>query len=138
MPDIVHRGTCHNMILSFDDPRQYNNAVASVNGGRFEIVLRKEKTKRSDQANKYYWAVVVKIITAEFYGMATAADKDRVHEGLKRLFLLRHDAKTNLDYVESTTRLSTAEFQEYLTQCRKWAAEQGINVPEPNEVSYEQ
>jgi hypothetical protein len=38
--------------------------------------------------------------------------------------------------VESTTRLSTAEFQEYLTQCRKWAAEQGINVPEPNEVSY--
>jgi hypothetical protein len=26
MPDIVHRGACHNRILSFDDPRQYNNA----------------------------------------------------------------------------------------------------------------
>lgn len=138
MPDIIHRGTCHNMILRFDSPQLYNKAVAAVNGGRFELVLRKEKAKRSDQANRYYWAVVVEIITAEFYGMATAADKERVHEGLRRMFLLRHDDKTNLDYVESTTRLSTAEFQEYLTQCRHWAAEQGINVPEPNEVSYEQ
>ena len=38
-------------------------------------------------------------------------------------------------YVHSATEVSTEEFSAYGEQCRQWAAEQGITVPDPERVA---
>jgi hypothetical protein len=38
-------------------------------------------------------------------------------------------------YVRSATEVSTEEFSAYGEQCRQWAAEQGITVPDPERVA---
>jgi hypothetical protein len=135
MYKVKHTGSCsQNMILTFDDPRRYNLAVAAVAGKRFQLTLEPEKSTRSNEQNRYYWGIIIEMIAVEFCGMATESDKDHVHRGLGGLFLRRKDEKTGLEYIESTTKLSVQEFQDYLQQCRHWAAENGLSIPEPNEV----
>ena len=38
-------------------------------------------------------------------------------------------------YVRSTTEISTEELSAYGEQCRQWAAEQRITVPDPERVA---
>lgn len=87
------------------------------------------KPKRSTQANAYYWGVVVEMV-AEACGYS----KEEAHEALKHH--LRFDPTLGpLGLVKSTTADTTAEFQRYLEDCRRFAAETlGIYIPEPHEV----
>ena len=85
----------------------------------------------SDSERKYYWSVIVGMIS-EFTGHTP----EEVHEILKAMFLTVHTTimGVGVDYVKSTTILSTVEAESYYSKCREWSAlTLALSIPEPRE-----
>jgi hypothetical protein len=96
----------------------------------FMVLGRKTKaTVRSEQQNRYYWGVVVDLLS-----LSTGYTPDEMHEALKMKFLMVH--RENLpDTVKSTARLTKDEFCEYIDNIQKWAArDMGVVIPDPDSV----
>lgn len=95
---------------------------------RIELILRKQAKKRTDPQNRYYWGVVVPMLSEHF-----GYTKEEMHEALKWQFLKKPEA--NPPTVGSTRKLSTEEFNNYIESIQVWAAsEYSIVIPDPNEV----
>ena len=106
----VFHGSITKGRLALDNPDRYLVYMAGLEGKRVELVLRKKRSKRSDQANRYYFGVVVKIL-GNFCGM----DPDEMHSALKVKFLSdHHEDEKGLMKVGSTAKLSTDEFTQYV------------------------
>lgn len=125
--------------LVFYTPEMVENYLIGIQGD-VEVVIRKwcEKIQRSIEQNRYYWGVVIKILSE-----ATGYTGDEIHEILKQLFLSKRVYFKTKKGVEvhkipqSTTGLTTAKMEEYLSQIRQWASiELGVYIPLPNEVEY--
>lgn len=128
-------------IIDFNDPRQ---RVKVANGiqkmrGRWRLTLVKYRPRRSDRQNRFYWPVMVEPFTEWLRDQGHEADQQMAHELLKSRYLSRpvvnHDTGEQVGtYVESTTKLDTSEFNQYLDQCAAFLAEFcNIVVPEPDE-----
>lgn len=93
---------------------------------------------RSNQQNKYYFGVVIDILSNELGYFS-----DEMHQILKTKFLkinvIESDGETII-ITKDTRDLNTSEFEEYLSKIRMWASmKMNIFIPDPNqtEVSYE-
>ena len=87
--------------------------------------------KRSNNQNRYYWGIVVDIISNY-----TGFTPEETHDILKHKFLAKQKTfKDMVFYVPaSTATLTTAESEKYFSSIREWASiELGCWVPEPNE-----
>ncbi len=118
--------------------REFDDLVRSLAGKRVTIKLSLYRKKRSSNQNRYYFGVVVKAITEMFRDQGNNVDADDVHEFLKlRVGKLAQVFVTPdgevLKGLGSTAKLSTQEFEVYMTKCRAFAAEHGVMIPEPNE-----
>lgn len=129
--DRIFRGAIRDDKIRLEMREQFSSLIASLNGQQIELTLRKARSKRSTPQNSYYWGIVIKFM-AEHCGY----DPEEMHDALKQKFLRTH-GDTELPTVRSTAKLNTAEFTEYLEQCRRLAAEMSIYVPDPNEVAIE-
>ena len=110
--------------LKLDAPQSYLVELSRLEGQRIEITIRKERHVRSLNQNKYYWGVVIEILS-EYFGY----DKEEMHEACKFKFLRKHE-DTALVTVGSTKKLSTGEFTEYIDTVMRWAAtEYQILIP---------
>ena len=88
-----------------------------------------EKKYRSLPENNYYWGVVVEELS-QFTGFTP----QEVHTLLKNKFL--KIVKGKLESARSTTDLSVAEFENFLSQVRQWASEElQVFIPIPNELT---
>jgi len=107
--------------------------LASLEGQKVEIVVRKRRSKRSDQQNRYYWGVVVQIL-ADHCGYSP----EEMHEALKEKFLGTQDRdKHGLIKTKSTAVLSKDEFVRYTNEVMRWAAENlTIYIPDPHLVDF--
>lgn len=94
---------------------------------------------RSTQENRYYFGVVVKALSE-----LTGFNPDEMHEILKHKFLKKSVWITNIEkgtveevvITQSTTELTTVEFENYLAKIRQWAGEElNCPIPLPNEVT---
>ena len=121
----------HNKLIWFN-PERFQELLKSMSGG-IEVVFRKIKSPRSNQQNRYYWGVIIKILADEL-----GYDPTDLHFALRLRFLsMIEDNVTSgvLLVPKSTTGLSTAEFEAYQADIRRWAAGfLNISIPEPNEV----
>ena len=125
----VFTGMVDNGGLRFDMKSVVDNYMCTLIGQRVEVIIRKPKTKRSDLQNNYYWGVVIELLSKEL-----GYDKDEMHEILKYKFLQSN--AMGMPYIKSTTKLSTGEFEEYLSKIKRWAAEfLHIVIPDPNEAA---
>ena len=125
----VFTGMVDNGGLRFDRKSVVDNYMCTLIGQRVEVIIRKPRTKRSDVQNSYYWGVVIELLSKEL-----GYDKDELHEILKYKFLQSN--AMGMPYVKSTTKLSTGEFEEYLSKIKRWAAEfLHIVIPDPNEAA---
>ncbi len=111
--------------------------AAKLEGKEVEIRVRAKIKNRTPKENRYYWGVVVKLLSDEFgeYPEVIHYSKDF----LGGLRLVGKTTKSGKAYegVEDTHDMSTARFEEYQALCRTWAStEHGIYIPLPNEVSY--
>lgn len=134
MPTPIFRGKIENGKICLDRRDEFAQHIASLNGKPVELILRREKAKRSSPQNSYYWAVVVKMLS-EHCGY----DSEEMHEALKWRFLWRDGGVeaggSPLITAKSTASLSTKEFSEYVEQCRMLAAGMGVVIPGPGEVA---
>jgi len=92
------------------------------------------KNNRSNNQNRYYWGVVLKYISNN-----TGSTPEELHDVFKPMFLKEFISfnGSEVERVKDTKRLTTLEFEAYLTKIRTFAsAELGVFIPLPNEVIY--
>jgi len=102
--------------------------------GRASLVtVEPERKRRSLKQNAYLWGVVYTVIAAW-----SGHNVEEIHEAMKALHLPMRELMTPtgevLPLVTSTTRLDSLEFTEYVGRVKLWAGEQGLYVPEPDEL----
>lgn len=99
-----------------------------------EVVIRQKRVKRSSQANRFYWGVLI----AEIASCAgyRRADAYQLHDALAFKFLpLPNCPITGSPRRQRTPETDTAEFSAYLEQVIQWAAETwGVVIPEASQV----
>jgi hypothetical protein len=95
-----------------------------------------QSKQRSNPENRYYWGVVIALLSD-----LTGFSDEEMHEILKKRFLsktvLIHDSNgmicETVEIGKSTARLTTIEFEDYLSKIREWASTLGCDIPIPNE-----
>lgn len=99
-----------------------------------EVVVKVWRQNRSNNQNRYLFGVVYKIIS-EHLGYTDL----ELHEIFKAMFLseeVEFQGET-LTIVKSSTKLNTAEMEEFISRIRNWAAfEHKLTIPLPNEIEY--
>lgn len=138
--------------LYFDNDAQFRNHLIPLNGKDLEVVVKPRTKERSRQEEKFYHAVVVRMVADQMN-----CEEQEAHELMRGFFLRREvsspsiDGKKTIRYHKtlSTTELSDTAYREYWEQCIRWAAlptlpiglsrESGLElfIPYPKEVSYE-
>lgn len=107
--------------------------MARLEGRRVRATVRKETLGRTLSQNKYYWGVVLATL-AEWSGH----EPEELHDFLKTQWLgLRSRSLPSghgFSVHPSTRTLSVEEFSEYVDKVVRWAAEQGVRVPDASEV----
>lgn len=113
--------------LVLDYPNAFRAYAQRFAGHEVEVQIRKRRTKRSDQQNRYWHGVVVALL-AEHCGYS----HDEMHEALKAKFLGTEDMTRGLWRIGSTRKLSTTEFADLTERVMVWAAEElGVVIPSP-------
>lgn len=110
------------------------NAFASYakDGGEYVITIEKVKQIRSMKQNKYYWKIVIPIISESF-----GYTRDEMHQILSGYFL-KYTNEDGEEFVTSTTALNKKEFNDYIDKIRHWADEEHeIDIPLPNQMTNE-
>lgn len=99
-------------------------------GKPLQIICQEEKSKRSLEQNKRYWAILRTISeTGWIHGQQFTSEA--WHEWLKRKFIGCIDLPGGQVVGMSTTKLSVEEFGTYMEQVEAWAVtELGIELVE--------
>lgn len=126
--------------LDIADP-YFDRELEKLNGRPVYVTVEEWRNTRSEQQNRYYWGVVVKLISEE-----TGFDTMEAHEVLKHKFNPKHSELTNkttgeielIEYGGTTTRMTTKDFMEYIEKIQRWASEfLSLNIPDPNQEDFQ-
>lgn len=129
MIDPIFSGIVECGKLKLRNRESFEKYVANLSGD-VQVIVRRPRKPRSDQENRYYWAVIIKILSEE-----TGYFAQEIHEALKIKFLQIEGAR--FPVAKSTSDLSTSEAEDYYSKIRIWAsAELNCYIPEPNQVSF--
>jgi hypothetical protein len=117
------------------DPAAVRRELKARAGKEIELVLRAPKSKRSIEANAYWWGVAVPMI-AEDLGY-DKHEHDQVHYALvSKCFGVRQDPKLGEVPNKRSSQLTVGEFSELMEWAVRFAAtELGIVVPLPGEAT---
>ena len=115
----------------------FKAAISALKARGVPVVLTVKEWKdgRSNQANRYYWGVVVELIHMGMNDAGHEVTREGTHELLKYRFL-REDKPLGNDgefvtTIKSTSELNREEFAQYIEHCQRFAAEY-LNVTIPN------
>jgi hypothetical protein len=122
------------------DRARFDETVRTIDP-RWPLTVRVERLKatRSQQANRYYWGVVVHYLSEH-----TGYGPDEMHDVLKALFIPKAmaildgngEVKGEVVLGGSTRQLKTDEFMDYCARIQRWAAETlNVYIPDPNEIT---
>ena len=127
-------------------PKKMRQEMASVFGGKnIEVRVRRKRSRRSLQANNYYWGCIVSPILYQFrqWDSETGWTIEMVHSILKEKFLpiVREWSGVVVpetgEYIPepfTTTKLTKSEFADYCDHCAKYATQDlGIEIEKPQE-----
>jgi len=126
----IFRGTIsHNKLVMGAD---FTDHLFTLEGCDIDLSVEKHKNTRSQNQSRYYFGVIVKMLSDEL-----GYTKGETHEILKGKFLSEEVKVGNeiIRYAKSTTDLKTNTFEDLMTDIREWAsAELNIFLPLPNEI----
>lgn len=90
-------------------------------------------TERSGQQNRAYFGIAVQMLAEQ-----SNCSIDRMHKALAGEFLgydtVRLPNGKQITVPKTTRTLTTVEFSNYIERIQRWAAENGIVIPDPNET----
>lgn len=120
---------------------QFDAAIGGLKDGwEVEVEVSRLRATRSQQANRFYWGVVLDALAQH-----TGYTPEELHDLMKCRFLPKERAflDGNGDVVEqyvlggSTRGLDTAEFAEYVNKIREWASSVlNCYIPDADEAGY--
>jgi hypothetical protein len=122
--------------LVLDDTYAFKTAMCRAKDGtRLTVTVEREKDRRSVEANRYYWGVVIKLIAQE-----TGQPAQDIHDDLRDRFLRKTITYTDAnglirerEFARGSSGLTVAEFYEFVEQARLFAAEFfGLRIPDPD------
>ncbi|MES2216657.1 MAG: hypothetical protein V4481_05185 [Patescibacteria group bacterium] len=132
----------------FHDKDAWDSFKVPFHGKEMDIILKNRVKERSRQEEKYYWAVVVRMVAEEM-----SVSRQEAHNTMASIFLTveeKSPAGFRYKRVLSTTELSDKRYDEYIfKECVPWAslptgddglnADSGLDIylPLPNEIDYE-
>lgn len=126
-----------NRRLYLQDRKRFDDLVGQLDDRYdYELTVRRLYANRSQQQNKFYWAVVVELLSEH-----TGYTADETHEILKMQFIPKRlaladdngDVKGEFVIGGSTRKMSTSDFGKYIESIREWAAaELGVIIPDPD------
>ena len=106
----------------------YHAHLKALEGKEVELTISKRKKIRSNQQNRAWWGIPVKIISDY-----TGHSPEDIHYFLRQKFL--SNPEDELKIPRSTTSLSTIEFNELIENVQMWASsELGLIIPDPNQI----
>lgn len=94
--------------------------------GDVGVTVGKKAKGRTNPQNSWYWAAIVGIPAREIGYVP-----QEMHDAFKLMFLRREEPGKPVT-IGSTTTMTTAEFSDYCEACRRWCAEQGYAIPDPD------
>lgn len=117
-----------------DNPVQFKREFLKPKKTRMVVSVKQFFPKRSDDANAYYHAVVIRFIGEEVEGLDY--DHDRIHDTMKAM----HNSEVSISKqgmevreVKSTV-MPSDEFWAYIKRVKQWALDfLNVYIPEPNE-----
>lgn len=114
------------------------SAIQRMEGKNVAIRISEPSRQRSTRQNRFYWGVIVPMVTQMFVDAGNNVNRDEVHEYLKQYIgKLTIVMETPDGFKRTVTRsskeLDTAEAEEYFEKIRAWAAGFGMQIPLPNE-----
>lgn len=113
--------------------------------GKYEVTF-KRISKRSNQANRYYWFMLTHYVQPGLYeaGWSDIKTKEDAHFFVGNLFLkvkmINEQTGDVMERIRSTSDLTKEEMSAYWEEIWRWSAEYlGVVIPEPNQqfVLYE-
>ncbi len=124
-------------------PKHVSLAVMDVvkgqDGQPLNMVIKTRKRYSSDKQRKYYYGVLIARIQGFILSQGGKyIDADDLHAyfmvEVGKFTRERHLGHGEIAMIRrSYTDLSTAEAEEYHLKLRRWGAERGLDLPEPNE-----
>lgn len=120
--------------VELDDKLGWSAALASLNGKRVKVSVERLESRRSTDANRRYWGVLVPL-ARHFLNMdrVVPLNKDQTHYVLATAFVGSEVTALGVSVPMETHTLSTGQFYEFTTKVEAWLAEHGYCVPQPGE-----
>lgn len=111
------------------------NHLQSMAGKKVVIEI-KEGNRRSTKQNAFYWGFVIEAIRQFFNEQGYSVTPEDVHCFLKEhvggmVKVITLPDGTRKSFVETSTKLTTAEWEEYILKIHAWATQWNIDIPEP-------
>jgi len=136
--------------FKFESEDFMKQRISELKDGEYTWEVTKYFNQRSNQENKYYWAVVVELVYEGLrdLGYGEIKTRDDAHNAIKSLFFSKvikpvpkkrkvgrprkHEGE--IVVAGSTAKVTTKDFEEKMEEIRRWSAEYlGVSIPEPNE-----
>lgn len=135
--DVTAFGSIKSGRLFIRNRREFDQQIAHMRDGcEVEIEVTRRRASRSQQQNRYYWGVVVHLVS-EYTGFAP----DDMHDWFKAKFIPKRlavcdgngEVRDELVLGGSTRKMNKLEFGEYMETIRRWAAETlDVVIPDPD------
>jgi len=120
-------GTVEQGKLVVDFQANFERWLMTLEGQRVTIEIKKFRKNRTDAQNRYYWGVVIDILSKH-----TGYEPEEMHDAIKIKFMPVERA--GLIAGKSTARLTTIEFMELIERVQRWAAQDlQCYIPDPGE-----
>lgn len=120
-----------------DRPEDFKRHLTNLEGHRIELIVERRRQKRSLPQNCFYFGVVIPLLAAH----CGYDDLEEMHAILKEKFPVGADlaayieAYVKMEKVESSADFLKEQFQFYIERIQRLAAELGIYIPDPREVT---
>lgn len=126
----IHKAKIVNGQLQLENKENYDKWLLQLNDSDVEVIVRKPKKIRSGRQNRYYFGVVLKLISE-----STGEDIEDLHNHFSFKWLSTQGKSGKLMSRKSTALLSTIEFTDYLDKIIRWGEQfLEITFPEPENV----
>jgi len=131
----------HDGLISPEAYSKLRDALTQHEQSLITITVAKQVKRRSQKQSRFYFGVVLPLITALFREYGDNICPEEVHRYLKGTIGGYKKPITTPDgdviwHVDTSTKLTAAEWEVWMDLIRAWAAARGVQVPYPNEGVY--
>lgn len=128
--------------LKITGRKHFDREISSVKDCYVKVIIQRLRKTRSNQQNRYWHGVVIKMLQDGFEDLGHKLDHDEVHDFVKHKFcrteLVNEETGEILETVKGTSKMTTTEMMDLIDTIQQWATiYMNINIPDPDPNYYQ-